>query len=446
MSMHEGTHTEKKNYETEEKYIQSGSSEITVGESMYLEKLFSFFPALENRNYRIYFYGSLVSLIGTWLQTVAEAYLVYTLTHQAIWVGIVSALALLPTLFFSLFGGVIVDRFPKKNILLFTQSASMMLALLYGTLALIHINVFEICTLAFLLGIVTAVDTPARQAFVSEVLTPEQRASGIALNSGVFNAARVVGPALAGFLIALIQPGGAFLLNGISYIAAILALITMQVDMTVARKQLHPIDAIREGVVFSFSHPIIRVLLIFVGVVSIFGWSYSTLMPVIADKTFHVGAEGLGELYSAAGLGALTATFIVSGFSKKFSPLIFILGGNALFSLAIFLFTFAKEFQLALLFLFLAGVGLLSSFAMLNTTIQNMVTNEVRGRIMSIYALMFLGLSPLGNIEIGWLSEKFGTANGIRFGAVIVFIFGALVFMNRNSILAAYKAYRNNQQ
>ena len=261
---------EKRSYQDEENYIQSESSEISVGESLYLEKIFSFFPALENRNYRIYFYGSLVSLVGTWLQTVAEAYLVYTLTHSPIWVGVVSALALVPTLFFSLFGGVIVDRFPKKNILLFTQSSAMVLALLYGTLALIHINVFEICALAFLLGIVTALDTPARQAFVSEVLTPEQRASGIALNSGVFNAARVVGPALAGFLIALVQPGGAFLLNGVSYIAVILALITMKVDMTVARKQLHPIDAIKEGISYSFTHPIIRVLLIFVAVVSIF--------------------------------------------------------------------------------------------------------------------------------------------------------------------------------
>lgn len=444
MSMNKGTHTDKKKYEIEETFIQSGSSEISVGESIYLEKLFNFFPALENRNYRIYFYGSLVSLIGTWLQTVAEAYLVYTLTHSAIWVGIVSALALVPTLFFSLFGGVVVDRFPKKNILLFTQSASMVLALLYGVLALIHINVFEICTLAFLLGIVTAVDTPARQAFVSEVLTPEQRASGIALNSGVFNAARVVGPALAGFLIALIQPGGAFVLNGFSYIAVILALIAMQVDMTVARTHLHPIDAIKEGLSYSFKHPIIRVLLLFTGVVSIFGWSYSTLMPVIADKTFHVGPSGLGDLYAAAGLGALTATFIVSGFSKKISPLIFILGGNSVFALAVLSFTFVKQFEPALVCLFFAGLGLLSSFAMLNTTIQNMVANEVRGRVMSIYALMFLGLSPLGNIEVGWLSEKFGTANGIRVGAIIVFLFGSLIFINRKKVLDEYKEYRRN--
>lgn len=434
----------KRRYDDEEQYIQSESTEISVGEYLHVEKIFSFFPALENKNYQLYFAGQLVSLIGTWLQIVAEGYLVYTLTHSAILVGAVTAIASIPTLLFSLFGGVIVDRFPKKNILLFTQAAAMLLALIYGILTLIHINVFEISVLAFLLGVVTAVDSPARNAFISEMLTPEQRASAIALNSGAFNAARVVGPAFAGFLIALVTPGGAFLLNGISYIAVIFALFVMQVDMTVANKQLRPMEALKEGVRYSFSHPLIRTLLIFTGVVSIFGWSYSTLMPVIADKIFHVGPSGLGYLYAAAGLGALVATFIVSGLSKRFSPMIFIIGGNTLFAISIMLFTFTTKFELALLLLFFAGVGLLSQFTMLNATIQNMVTDEVRGRVMSIYVLMFLGLSPLGNFEIGWVSEKFGLQNGIRLGAVIVLIFGVVIYLMRKKILVAYKEYKKN--
>ena len=436
--------TPQKRYDEEDRYIQSESSEIAVGQSIYLEKIFDFFPALKNRNYKLYFSGQLISLIGTWLQVVAEAYLVYTLTHSAFWVGLVTALATLPTLFLSLIGGVIVDRFPKRKIMFFTQGSSMVLALIYGSLALTHINVFEISILAFLLGIVTAVDTPARQVLVSEILSSEQLSSGIALNSGAFNSARVIGPAVAGFLIALVKPGGAFLLNGVSYIAVLVALYSMNLHEEVSPKQLHPLEAIKEGIDYSLSHPLIRVLLLFAGVVSIFGWSYSTLMPIIADKTFHVGPSGLGYLYAAAGAGALMATFAIAGFSKRFSPLIFIIGGNFLFAVAIFLFTFTSNFEVALLLLFFAGLGLLSNFATLNTTIQHTVSDEVRGRVMSIYALMFLGLSPVGNFEIGWLSERIGIANGIRIGTVIVFLFGLIVFMNRNKIISAYKEYRKN--
>ena len=437
----EGQREEKQLYTDETTYITSGSSEISVGESMYLEKIFSFFPALQNKNFQLYFSGQLVSLVGTWLQVVAEAYLVYTLTHSAFWVGLVSALALVPTLFFSLFGGVIVDRFPKKYILLFTQSSAMFLAVVYGILALVGINVIEISVLALLLGMVTALDTPARQAFVAEILTPEQRASGIALNSGAFNAARVIGPAFAGFLIALVKPGGAFLLNGLSYIAVLIALIAMQVNLTVSKKQLHPIAAIKEGLSYSFSHPVMRTLLIFTGIVSIFGWSYSTLMPVLADKIFHVGPSGLGYLYAAAGMGALIAAFFVSGFAKKVSPMLFIIGGSIIFSLGVFLFTFMQNFEVALVCLFFGGFGLLANFAMLNTTIQNLVTDEVRGRVMSIYALMFLGLSPLGNFEIGWLSDKIGAENGIRVSIIIVFLFSLFLAMQWRKINHEYHHY-----
>lgn len=435
---------EKNSYHHEENYIQSGSSEINVGESIYLEKIFGFFPALQNKNYQLYFVGQLVSLVGTWLQIVAEAYLVYTLTHSSFWVGFVTALSTIPTLFLSLVGGVIVDRFPKRKILFFTQGTSMILALIYGILALTHINVFEISILAFSLGVVTAVDTPARQVLVSEILTTDQLSSGIALNSGAFNTARVIGPAVAGFLIALVQPGGAFLLNGISYIAVLVALYAMKIHEEVARKQLHPIRAIKEGITYSWTHPLIRTLLIFAGVVSVFGWSYSTLMPVLADKTFHVGPSGLGYLYSAAGVGALMATFAIAGFAKKFSPLIFILGGNFLFAIAVILFTFTSNFEIALLLLFFIGLGLLSCFATLNTTIQHTVSDEVRGRVLSIYALMFLGLAPVGNLEIGWLSERVGIATAIRIGGIIVFLFGLVIYFNKDKIIAAYKEYRQN--
>ncbi|OGE26483.1 MFS transporter [Candidatus Daviesbacteria bacterium RIFCSPHIGHO2_02_FULL_39_12] len=410
--------------------------------SRYLKRLFAVFPVLNNKNYRLYFLGQLVSLIGTWLQIVAQGWLVLQLTNSPFLVGLVAAIGSLPTLLFSLFGGVIIDRFPKKQILMLTQISSMTLAFILGILTVFDlITVWQIGILAFLLGVVNALDIPTRQAFVPEMVIKNELPSAISLNAGTFNAARVIGPGLAGFLIAIMGTGGAFILNGISYIAVIIALILIQVEDKVFKTDLHPLAAIKEGISYSFTHPIIRTLLIFVGVVSVFGWSYTTIMPVIAQNTFHQGATGLGYLYAAAGLGALMATFVVSIFANKFSPLFFIIGGNSLFAMSLILFTFTTNFNLALILLFFAGLGLLTEYAMMNTTVQHLVADSVRGRVMSIYVLMFLGLSPLGNFEIGYLSEKFGTEIAIRIGAIIVFLFGTLVFFYRKRISTQYAEY-----
>jgi MFS family permease len=299
--------------------------------------------------------------------------------------------------------------------------------------------------LAFFLGTVTALDFPARQAFLPEMVKREELASAIALNSGIFNGARVIGPAFAGVLIAITGSGGAFLLNGISYIASITALMMMRVNEEVADHHLHPITAIKEGIRYSFSHPVIKRLLMFCSITSIFGWSYSTVMPVMAKNVFHEGASGLGYLYVATGLGALVATLLISTLSKKISPLVFILGGNTLFAVSIIAMSFTTHFYLALALLFFSGMGLISQFSTINTTIQHMVANEVRGRVMSIYTIMFLGLAPLGSLEVGWLSEKFGTGFAIRFGGVIVFIFGVYMYTIKNKVKAAYKVYKENQ-
>src|SRR6185437_7149335 len=267
----------------EEEYILNESPEISVGErGGWISGILTAFPALQNKNYRLYFGGQLISLIGTWLQIVAQGWLVLQLTNSAFLIGLITALSTLPTLFLTLFGGVIVDQFPKKIILLFTQSAAMVLAFILGVLTVLNvITVWEIGLIAFLLGSVNAIDSPARQAFVSEMVDKEQLPSAIALNSGIFNAARVIGPSVAGLLIALIGTGGAFIVNGISYIAVIIALVIMRTSSNPVRKKINAIKAIREGLKYSFSHPIIRTLILFTGVSSIFGWSYTTVMPVI---------------------------------------------------------------------------------------------------------------------------------------------------------------------
>lgn len=419
------------------------NQEVNVGEnSTWVGRIMSAFPAFESRNYRLYFAGQLVSLVGSWLQIVAEGWLVLQLTNSPFLIGLVTALAMIPSLLFSLFGGVIVDRFPKKKILLFTQSAAMVLAIIYGLLTVFHfITIYEIMTLAFLLGVVNALDIPARQAFVVEMVGKEALGSAIALNSGMFNAARVVGPGIAGILIALVGSGGAFLLNGVSYIAAIIALYMMNVPSVVASVHGNPFKAIKEGVSYAFSHPVIRLLLIFTGVVSIFGWSYSTVMPYIAKNSFGLNAAGLGYLYAATGMGALVGTVILSAFSKKVSDVTFIVGGSITFTVSLFLFTLTHSVWYAYILLFFAGIGLISQFATINTSIQHLIEDNMRGRVMALYSVMFLGLSPIGNFEVGLLSEHFGTSIALQIGIVIVFLFALFIFFTRHSVRAKHEAY-----
>jgi len=427
---------QKETYEKEAEYISEESPEISVRESPHVGKFLSFFPAFTNANYKLYFSGQLISVIGTWLQVVAQGWLVLQLTHSALMVGLVAALANIPSFFFSLFGGVIVDRFPKKYIVVFTQTSAMILAFILGILTLLNtITVFEIGVLAFLLGVVNAIDWPARQSFVPEFVGKENISSAIAINSGIYNSARVVGPAVAGILIVLIGTGGAFILNGLSYIAVIIALFAMKVELYVPKEKLHPILAIKEGLAYTVNHSTIRALLIFVGVSSIFAWSYTTVLPVITQYTFRLGATGLGYLYVAGGFGAVMATIIVSAFSKRISPVIRIFGGNTIFAVSIFLFTLTRNFPSALFFLFLAGFGLLLQFSTMNATIQMLAAKELRGRVISLYALMFIGLSPIGSFEIGFLSDRIGTSPAIQIGAIIVFIFGTVLFINRKKIL-----------
>ncbi len=434
-------------FKEEETHIIDESPEISVGESTaWVNNITSAFPAFENKNYRLYFGGQLISLTGTWLQVVAQGWLVLKLTNSAFLIGLITALSTLPSLLFTLYGGVIVDRFEKKKILIFTQSAAMVLAFILGALTVTHvIQVWQIGVLAFLLGAVNAIDAPARQAFVPEMVNREQLASAIALNSAIFNTARVAGPGVAGLLIALVGTGGAFILNGLSYIAVLLALLAMQVKSTHSGKKSETLVAIREGFKYSFSHPVIRILIIFTAVSSVFGWSYTAMMPVIAQNEFHLGAAGLGYLYAATGAGALLATFLIALFSKKVSPPVYIVGGSVLFAVSIILFSFTKSLHLAMPLLFLSGLGLLSQFAMMNTRIQSLVKSEFRGRVMSIYVFMFVGLSPLGSFEAGWVSERFGTGVSMRIGAIIVLLFSLYVFTQQKKITADYKEYAGKE-
>lgn len=374
-----------------------------------------------------------MSLVGTWLQIVAEGWLVLTLTNSVFLIGLVAACATFPTLFLSLFGGVVVDRFSKKKILLITQIASMILAFIYGILTVFHlINIWEIMVLAFLLGSVSALDFPARQSFTVQLVERKHLTSAIALNSGMFNGARIIGPGLAGILIALFGPGGAFLINAASYISGIVSTNLIDIHEEKKDSHAHPIQAVKEGLSYTFSHPTIRALILFTAIISIFGWSYGTILPYIAKNTLHINAAGLGYLYAISGLGALLSTFLISAFGKKISSTRLIVGGTVLFALSIFGFTLASNFWMATPFLFLSGVGLLSCFATINTTLQHAVEDKFRGRVLSIYILAFVGLFPVGNFQIGWMSAHIGPANAIRLGATIILGACVLYYLSRN--------------
>jgi MFS family permease len=423
--------------------IVTESQEIAVEDNTVWARRFGAFPALQSRNYRIYFFGQFFSLIGTWLQIVAQAWLVLQLTSSPFLIGMVAALATAPSLLFSLFGGVIVDRFSKKKILYLTQTASMLLALTLGMITIAgQVTVSVIGSIAFLMGTVNALDAPARQALVPELIQKAQLPSAIALNSGIFNAARIIGPGLAGLLIAWVGIGGAFIANGLSYIAVLVALGFVRIKEPAPAPAQHPLAAIREGVVYAASHPVIRVLLIFVAMISIFGWSYSTIMPIIARETYGLDAKGLGYLYMATGAGALLATYLVGSKGGKVSPLIFIVGGSNLFSVSLLLFSFTASFSLALLLLFLIGLGLLSQASMTNTMVQGMVKQEFRGRVMSLYILMFLGMAPIGNFWIGYLTERLGVGAAFRINAAVVFATGLFIFLKRKKINARYRLYK----
>jgi MFS family permease len=411
------------------------------------QKLIAAFPAFSSRNFRLYFIGQIISMIGTWLQMVAQGWLVYDMTHSAFWTGATAAASTLPTLFLSLFGGVIVDRYDRKIILLWSQAASMLLAFVLGTFTLTGtVTVSIILALAFLLGCVAAVSTPAVQAFLSEMVERDQLHSAVALNAAIFNASRVIGPAIAGLTIAWIGTGGAFMLNGLSYVAVIVALLAIRTPAAPPRPeaQLPALQSIREGIVYSWEHPLIRTIVLFVSVVSIFGWSFMSMLPVVARDTFRMGSDGMGYLYAAFGTGSLAGTVLVSMYSGKVRASLMVVGGIMLFSLALCAFTFATDERVAFAFLFIAGIGMLSAFATMTATVQRMVEDRYRGRVMSIYLMVLMGFMPIGNLQVGFLSEHFGTAVAIRTGSLIVLMAAVSLYFYRKEIQQGWTEYKDS--
>jgi MFS family permease len=379
------------------------------------------FAALKHRNFRLFFMGQLVSLIGTWMQTTAQGWLVYQLTGSKVLLGTVAATGTLPMLLLSLWGGSLADRYSKRTIVIYTQTGMMLTAFVFAALVGSgHIQPWHILVLAALGGVAMAFDMPARQSFMVEMTSREDLMNAISLNSSMVNGARVVGPAVAGFLMASVGIAWCFILNGVSFIAVIAGLLLMRLPSFVPPAEPHSTGRhIYEGFKYVAGHRRVRILLLLFSVVGIFGWSYAVLLPAYATDLLHVGERGYGLLLSANGFGALAGALTVATWGSRVRPRLMILGGLWVFSVMLGLLAIVRWYPLVLACLAMGGWGMLLYFSTTNTLIQSSVSNAMRGRVMGIWALVFGGMMPVGGLESGFLSHAVGVPWTIAVGTLI---------------------------
>jgi len=391
------------------------------------------FRSLRHRNYRLFFFGQLISLIGTWLQNTALAWLVYSLTKDAMTLGVMSFLGSIPVLFLSVLAGTVADEYPKRRILIITQIASGAQAILLAiALWTGNATVIVIGAANFLLGVVNAFDMPARQAFVVEMTSKEDVTNAVALNSSVFNGARLIGPAFAGYIIYALSIDMCFFLNGISYIAVIAGLMMMRFDRVITHKrpaEVTRIGAMKEGVLYLYHIPQFRALMFLVVGMTLFGWSYTVNLPIVAGDLLHGGASIYSLLLASNGAGALLAALSQAAFAGKLDSRKMIFVGLGSFIVGIVGLSFAHSLLLACIMLLLLGWGIITFFITANTTLQRRVRDDLRGRVMSIYTLAFAGLFPFGSLLAGWLASKFGVADSFRANAVILIAFAVPAFL-----------------
>jgi MFS family permease len=380
-----------------------------------------FTRAFRHRNYQLFFGGQLISLTGTWMQSVGESWLVYRLTGSSALLGATSFATLAPVFLFATLGGTVADRANKHRILIVTQTLSMIFPLVLAALTLSgRVQVWHVFVLATCLGIVNAFDIPARQSFIVDLVGREDLRNAIALNSTMVNGARVVGPAVAGLLVAAVGEGWCFLLNGVSYIAVITGLLLMKLPA-------HPRPTARgsaltdtvEGFRFVARTAPVRALLLLLGAISFAGMPYSVLMPVFAESILHSGPKGLGILMAASGAGSLGGAIAllsrrgVRGLGR------WVAVSSAAFGVALMAFSLSRSFWLSVLLLVPVGAAMMVQMASSNTLIQAMVPNALRGRVMAVYSMMFMGMAPFGALFAGWQAERIGAPATVAIGGVI---------------------------
>jgi MFS family permease len=375
--------------------------------------------ALAHRNFRLFFYGQGVSLIGTWMQSVALGWLVLDLTNSAFAVGLNQALRSFGVLLFTLYAGIVVDRVDKRRLIVLTQLLQMGEALALGVLVLAKvIAVWQVMALAVGFGIVNAFDIPARQAFLVELVGKDDLVSAIAVNSSMFNAARIVGPAVAGVVIGVAGVGLCFLLNGVSYIAVIWGLLAMRLPPFERRPAAESAwEGFRMGVRFIRSDRRVLTLVLLVAVMSVFGYPFLVLMPVFARDVLHRGAAGYGALMASVGVGAMLGALALAVAGARVPKGSTMLAGAAAFCALLIAFTAARSFGLNLVLLALVGCAMIVTTALANTMLQTLVPDALRGRVMAFYAFVFVGMAPLGAFQAGIVAERLGAPTAVALGA-----------------------------
>ncbi len=392
--------------------------------------------ALRHRNFQLFFSGQLISLIGTWMQTVAQSWLVYKLTGSGLQLGAVGFSSQIPVFLFAPIGGIVADRTNRKHVVIGTQIASMLLAFVLAALTLTHAidhRVWLIYVLAALLGVVNAFDIPGRQSFLVDMVGKDDLMNAIALNSSMFNGARVIGPAVAGILVARLGEGWCFFANAVSYIAVIAGLVMMNVHAPARiSAKAPPWEHIKEGFQFVNRTAPIRALVILLGLVSVSGMPYSVLMPIFADKILHrggqefasiirshdLGAVRLGILMGAAGVGALLGALTLAMRSGVKGLGTWVSVCCAGFGISLMLFSFSTSFWLSVILLLPVGYFIMLQMAASNTLIQVMVPDELRGRMMAVYSMMFMGMAPVGALLGGALSDRLGAPLTVAIGGL----------------------------
>jgi len=394
------------------------------------------FRALQHRNFQLFFAGQLVSLIGTWMQSTAQLWLVYRLTNSAALLGVFGFANQIPILLLASIGGYVGDRYNRHRGVIATQTAAMILAFVLAALTLsgaIHDarGAGVIIFIAFLVGIVNAFDVPIRQAFLVQMVGKEDLPNAIALNSSIFNGARVVGPAVAGFAIAWIGEGWCFFLNGVSFLAVILALLAMRLTAVERKPSTEsPLRSLMQGFHFAMSDLPIRSALLLLSWLSLLGLQYAVFLPIFASDIFHSGARGLGLLMSSAGVGAVLGALHFAARTEFKGLARWIAGTSAMCGIGLVLFSQSRVFWVSMAVLFVVGFSATVQMAATNTIVQSRVPDELRGRIMAVYATMFMGVQPIGSLLAGGVAKRIGAPYTLAIFGLLV-VAGSLVFLFR---------------
>ena len=404
--------------------------------------------ALKHRNYRLFFFGQLVSLVGTWMQQVANSWLIYRLTGSAAMLGWLAFTSQIPIFILSTVGGAFADRHDRRHVLLITQSLSMLWALCLAVLTLSgQVQVWQVFALSAALGITNAFDMPTRQSFLVHLVGKPDLQNAIALNSSVFNGTRIVGPAIAGILIGVIGEGWCDLFNGLSVVGVIAGLWMMQLKVPTQMASKPPLlQSLTEGFRFVGAHPPIRDLITIVGVASVFGMSYVSMAPIIADRILHRGSHGMGILMACSGLGAVLGALRLTTVRDTTTLPSWIAWSSMLLGVSLTCFAWSTSFWLSVLLVMPVGFSVVTQMASANTILQTSVSDRLRGRIMAIHGMVALGAAPIGAWLTGHAAERFGVHLTLCFNGLVCLCFGLYTLSKRGRFRAGLNALMDSHR